>query len=210
MSYVTKRAKELGLKVQDGTKPLAVAVTNGDVVLALKRDSKRCALARAVERLPGVVRGYIFRTTAYLEYKDRMVQYILPPSVQKEIVSFDRCQVFAPGVYQLSPPGNLRARRLARDRTDEKRRGKERRARQRAKRDLPVFKATVTSGDPLSAEFMGKVAAATQRALDGKTSRPEAKVVKATKQPQGSTRMTIVNQAKYVRDIADPDHRSAP
>lgn len=32
----------------------------------------------------------------------KMVRFSLPPSVQKEIVSFDRAQMFASGVYQLS------------------------------------------------------------------------------------------------------------
>ncbi len=48
--------------------------------------------------------AYFFRRTAFLEYDRKMVRYVLPPSTQKEIVAFDRAQVFASGAYQLSPP----------------------------------------------------------------------------------------------------------
>ena len=104
MTYVTDRAKQLQIPIVDGDKPLVVAVTRHDVVNALKSNSRRCALARASEQIPGVLHGYFFRTMAYLEHRDRMVRYILPPSVQKEIVSFDRAQIFAEGIYQLTPP----------------------------------------------------------------------------------------------------------
>jgi predicted DNA-binding transcriptional regulator AlpA len=102
-NYVTKRAKELGIPVIEARVPVRVTVTNQDVVSATKKSSKQCALARASARLPEVKAGYFFRTTAYLEYRDKMIRYSLPTSVQKEIVSFDRARLFAPGTYQLSP-----------------------------------------------------------------------------------------------------------
>lgn len=100
--YVYKRAEDLGLPMIDATKPLKVVVTQNDVVKATKANSKLCALSRASLRLPGVQAAYFFRSTAFLEYTNKMVRHALPPSVQKEIVSFDRAKVFAPGVYQLS------------------------------------------------------------------------------------------------------------
>ena len=102
-NYVTKRAKELGIPVVEARIPVRLTVTSRDVASATKKSSKQCALARASVRLPDVRAGYFFRTTAYLEYRDKMVRYALPTSVQKEIVSFDRARMFAPGAYQLSP-----------------------------------------------------------------------------------------------------------
>jgi hypothetical protein len=101
--YVYQRAEDLGLPVQDGKERVLVTVTATDVVKAKKADSKHCALSRATMRLPGVNAAYFFRSTALIEYPDRIVRFALPPSVQKEIVSFDRAQIFAPGVYQLTP-----------------------------------------------------------------------------------------------------------
>ena len=79
-----------------------MVVTSSDVINATKANSKLCALSRAAMRLPGVNAAYFFRSTAFVEYGDEMVKYQLPPSVQKEIVSFDRAKIFAPGVYQLA------------------------------------------------------------------------------------------------------------
>lgn len=108
--YVHQRAKDLGLEIVDSRERLLVTVTSNDVVNAKKANSKNCALARASLRLPDVCAAYFFRTAAYLEYLDRMVRYVLPVSVQKEIVSFDRARIFASGVYQLSPPPPTSAR----------------------------------------------------------------------------------------------------
>lgn len=108
--YVYQRAEDLGIPVVDATDRVLVTVTNGDVINAKKANSKHCALARAALRLPLVNGAYFFRGTAYLEFADRMVRMLLPPSVQKEIVSFDRARVFAPGIYQLTPPNPARAR----------------------------------------------------------------------------------------------------
>jgi len=107
--YVYQRAEDLGLPIQDGKERVLVTVTATDVIRAKKADSKHCALSRASMRLPGVNSAYFFRGTAFIEYLDRIVRFILPPSVQKEIVSFDRAQIFAPGVYQLSPVPPLKA-----------------------------------------------------------------------------------------------------
>lgn len=102
--YVYKRAEDLGMKVSDAKTRVLLTVTANDVVKAKKKNSEFCALARAALRLPGVNAAYVFRNRAFLEYDDRMLRFVLPHSVQKEIVSFDRAQIFAPGVYQLSPP----------------------------------------------------------------------------------------------------------
>lgn len=102
--YIYKRAEDLGIPVVEAKERQFVTVTDSDVVLAKKADSKHCALARAALRLPDVNAAYFFRKTAFLEYENKVVRYLLPQSAQKEIVSFDRAQIFASGVYQLSPP----------------------------------------------------------------------------------------------------------
>ena len=103
-TYVTKYAKERGLKVVDATKALVVQLSAVDIKQAKSKNSKECAFARACRKQKGVKAAYFFRTAAYLEYENRLVRYLLPPSVQKEVVSFDRAHVMAPGEYQISPP----------------------------------------------------------------------------------------------------------
>lgn len=100
--FINKYARENNIEILDASAPLTLEVKRGDITKALAKNSKCCAYARAAKRLPDVERAYFFRSTAYLEYPDKMVRYRLPPSVQKEIVSFDRAKVMAPGRYQLS------------------------------------------------------------------------------------------------------------
>jgi hypothetical protein len=103
-TYITQRAEALGLPIVDSKEYKTVTVTQTDIVKAKKTDSKHCAFARAALRIPKVNAAYFLRSTAYLEFSDRMERYKLPLSAQKEIVSFDRARVFAPGVYTLTPP----------------------------------------------------------------------------------------------------------
>lgn len=117
-TFVTRRAKELGLKVKDAKEPLEIVVTKRDITLATQKNAKCCAYARAAKRTcPGVTAAYFFRSTAYLEYPDRMERYALPPSVQKEIVSFDRAKMMAPGTYQISSPRDSRTLKESRKRS---------------------------------------------------------------------------------------------
>jgi hypothetical protein len=122
-NYVTKRAQEFGIPVIEARVPVHITVTPRDVASAMKKSSKQCPLARASARLPEVQAGHFFRTTAYLEYRDKMVRYSLPTSIQKEIVSFDRARMFAPGAYQLSPTATptRQARALLKDKAGARR-----------------------------------------------------------------------------------------
>lgn len=101
-TYITKRANDLGLKVVDATAPLMIEVRKSDVDKAVPKNSKVCAFARACERSQPVEAAFFFKSTAWLEYKDKIVRYNLPPSVQKEIVTFDRSRNMEPGMYRLS------------------------------------------------------------------------------------------------------------
>jgi len=103
-TYITKRARELKLRKIDARTPLRIEVRANDVQKAKQKNSKCCAFAKAAQRLPDVKAAYFFLSTAWLEYDDKLVRYSLPPSMQKEIVSFDRSKVMAPGVYQVVPP----------------------------------------------------------------------------------------------------------
>lgn len=104
-SYVTKRAFELKLPIEDAKESLVLEVQPEDVSRAQQKNSRCCALVRAAERQMADVRAaFFFRTTAYLEYDDKIVRFNLPPSVQKEIVAFDRTRHMEPGVYQLTRP----------------------------------------------------------------------------------------------------------
>lgn len=103
-TYITKHAKEQNLRIVDSRKPLIVDLRKSDITEATQKNSKDCAFARACKKQKGVRAAYFFRSTAYLEFDDRLVRYLLPTSVQKEIVSFDRSKVMAPGTYQLTPP----------------------------------------------------------------------------------------------------------
>jgi len=105
MSVTMKqRCEERGLKLVESTKPLILSVNSKDVARATEKQADECALARACKRqYHGIKAAYFFRSTAYLEYEDRIVRYLLPQSVQKEIVSFDRSKKFEPGNYHLRP-----------------------------------------------------------------------------------------------------------
>lgn len=103
-TYIERIIREKKLAQVDAKTPTTVVVTQSDIVKAKSRNSKCCAFALAGKRKPGVVDAYFFLTTAYFEYKDQMVRYKLPPSVQKEIISFDRAKIVSPGSYQLTPP----------------------------------------------------------------------------------------------------------
>lgn len=102
-TYVTKYAKKNNLKIVDSKSQLRLEIRPDDVVKATQKNSKCCAFACAAKRVPKVKAAYFFRSTAWLEYADRLVRYNLPPSVQKEIVSFDRSKVVATGTYTIVP-----------------------------------------------------------------------------------------------------------
>lgn len=104
-TYVSKRAIEKGLRRVDAKASLVIEVDRRDISASLQKNSKCCAFARACKRqINGVKAAYFFKTAAWLEYETRMVRYILPVSVQKEIVSFDRSTKLEPGIYQINRP----------------------------------------------------------------------------------------------------------
>lgn len=107
-TYVQRICSAKGLKLVDARRPIVVGVGLDDILKSRTANSKCCAFARAAKREPGVLAAYFFRSTAFLEFSNRMVRYRLPAGVQKEIVSFDRAGIMAPGEYELAVPGASR------------------------------------------------------------------------------------------------------
>ncbi len=134
-TYISKLAREQALRKVDARKPLRIERTQADIDKALMKNSKCCAFARATKRMYKVENAYFFRTAAWLQYSDRLVRYLLPPSVQKEIVSFDRSKIMAVGVYQLSPPDKSHTMKAVMQRS-KKRPGRHQPARGKIKRGV--------------------------------------------------------------------------
>ncbi len=94
--------------VQDAGRNATIEVTEKDQRTAHKKSHKTCAMAVACKRkfeCDGVV---ISVNRAYL-VKGRVARrYMLPESVSREVVSFDRHGEFEPGEYELGkvPPSS--------------------------------------------------------------------------------------------------------
>ena len=89
-------------KVTDATKNSLIEVTAKDAASKAVRDHGACVMAVACKRklkLDGVI---IARSVAYLIKDGEATRYNLPPSVSREIVSFDRGAGFEVGKYELS------------------------------------------------------------------------------------------------------------
>ena len=87
----------------DANKAVEVSVSRKDCKDAKRLNPSECALARAARRelhADGVIIGM---STSYLIKGKTAVRFATPESVQREIVSFDRHQDFAPGDYHLTP-----------------------------------------------------------------------------------------------------------
>lgn len=89
-------------KIVDAKTNAHIEVTEKDANPKGIKKHNECAMAVACKRkfkLDGVI---IARSVAYLIKGNKARRFILPPSVSREIVSFDRGAGFAPGNYELS------------------------------------------------------------------------------------------------------------
>lgn len=102
-TFIETRATELGLDLEDATESAVLNLTLQDIKQAKVKNFRFCAFARAAKRQYGCKQAYFFRQTAWFEYKDKMVRYRLPGTVQREIVAFDRDGGMMPGEYKISP-----------------------------------------------------------------------------------------------------------
>jgi hypothetical protein len=91
-------------RVHDAGRPVILQVTAADSKNARTRDHSGCAMAVAARRTFHA-RGVIISIgQAYVIKKDSAIRFKLPPSVSREVVSFDRNAGFAEGEYKMSAP----------------------------------------------------------------------------------------------------------
>ena len=91
-------------KVEDAKKNLVIEVTKSDESYSKRRNHEECAMAVACKRAYHADGVIIARSVAYLVKGTLAVRFKIPPSVTREITSFDRGGPFNPGTYQLSRP----------------------------------------------------------------------------------------------------------
>lgn len=92
-----------GLPVVDATKSLKMTITRTDVKHAKKNDPANCAAAIAYKRKLNK-EVHIFLTRAYVKENKSWTRYMVPESVSREIISFDRGSDFIPGDYIIKAP----------------------------------------------------------------------------------------------------------
>ena len=89
-------------QVVDAKLDAQVAVTKEDCRTSKSKKPEACAMAKAFQKTyDGAV---ISMSVAYLVKGDTAYRYLVPQHVQRELVSFDRSKLFAPGVYKLKAP----------------------------------------------------------------------------------------------------------
>lgn len=89
--------------VKDAKRHIEIEVTKEDSKGADKRSPSTCALAKAFCRtFDGAI---ISVSRAYLIKGKVATRYMVPDSIARELVSFDRHSDFAPGEYTLHAPG---------------------------------------------------------------------------------------------------------
>ncbi len=111
---------------------LTLEVSASDIASAKPKDPQNCAFACAVKRGMGASAAYFIRTKAYVEFDDRVVEYELPTSMQKEIVAFDRAKAMEPGVYDLKPIRNSKRPGTPKHEASRKRQARKRRRKKMA------------------------------------------------------------------------------
>ena len=90
--------------VTDADDNTILEVTRTDSSSGTTKSHNHCAFAKACQR-KFQARGVIVSVkTCYIIKKDAAIRFILPESVSREIVSFDRKGGFAEGDYQLNAP----------------------------------------------------------------------------------------------------------
>lgn len=208
--YVYKRAEDLSIPVVDAKAALTVTVTDDDVIRAKKANSKHCALSRAAIRLPGVEAAYFFRSTAFIEYADKMVRFHLPESVTREIVSFDRAHVFASGIYRLIPIkpsqriGVAHKRGKARKpRNTPQTIGARTRVAGLSEAIAKIAAAEPKNETPEQREFENKIATAMNRAAGDRSVSGMRRPTAPVPLPAGAP-TRYVHRTQYVRDLKEP------
>jgi hypothetical protein len=85
-------------------KPRRITVIDDDCANAVPGDGHKCGFAQAALRTdPKLVDVEFTSTRAYFIYRTHRDAYVLPVSMQKEVVALDRGGRFAPGEYEVKP-----------------------------------------------------------------------------------------------------------
>jgi hypothetical protein len=88
--------------VLDAKSDIGINVTATDCAKATMKAPNNCAMARAFKRnFDGAI---VSTAVAYLILDKTAYRYMVPQSVTRELVSFDRHKEFAPGGYYLCRP----------------------------------------------------------------------------------------------------------
>src|SRR5262249_7453469 len=104
---IARYSKETGKRVTESLVPLTLIVEKKDTNGAKRLSPSSCGFAKAcIRQVDGVESVHFYRSTAYLEYTDRLVKYALTPAMRQEINTFDRTGEIAPGTYYLKPITN--------------------------------------------------------------------------------------------------------
>lgn len=92
--------------VSDARQPVRIDVTDADRAKAKPQEMIECAFALAACRTLKADGACIGIKTSYLVFGAKAIRFSTPVSVAREVVTFDRHQDFATGVYRLSavPP----------------------------------------------------------------------------------------------------------
>lgn len=87
----------------DAKHPVEVHVKDSDCDKAEPLNPAECALAKATKREFKADAVVIGLSSSYIIKGTKAIRFDTPQAVQREIVSFDRHQDFAPGSYKLVP-----------------------------------------------------------------------------------------------------------
>jgi hypothetical protein len=95
--------------LMDATKRMMIKLQPADAVGARRSDPSACIIARAIMRSRGVVDVRVGAEIARIEYKDRVVRYVLSRNDRALIAGFDGgLDAFAAGyVVTLDPPPRI-------------------------------------------------------------------------------------------------------
>jgi len=89
--------------IKDAKRHIDIEVTKEDALGANNKSPSTCALAKALCRtFDGAI---VSVSRAYLIKGKVATRYMVPDSISRELVSFDRHSDFAPGEYTLHAPG---------------------------------------------------------------------------------------------------------
>jgi hypothetical protein len=104
-------------------KNLEIEVISADEKASKRKDHEKCAMAVACKRAYKADGVVVARRVAYLIKGTLAVKFIVPESVAREIVSFDRGGEFSPGIYHLHAPPKSDTKKY-RDEINKKRKDK--------------------------------------------------------------------------------------